>query len=287
MSIQKRLPQSDRDMLVCDNIVKRVWDEQANLKIEYTKSLDDSRRCAIYFSSNGIYFPNTERTFLETIVKKDRYEWYRTRVKNASKHIFIRDVFKQWYIKGINSKICSQQELLEFLKKETSGYEIITIGSSAGGYASAMFGTYLNASLSLAFSPQISLQKLISESNDRCNPLLYKHASNGLVNIQGLISGNENLFVFYGINSQIDQEDISLVRNIGINQMLFYEKRHGVPFKSFALPTIINMEKDKLKELCTVVHHPNLFSLRYCNWNCLFRKIRTTIKSKLKCFLVI
>lgn len=284
MSYKKHPPQHDRDISVCDTIVKKVWEEQANYKIEYTQPSESngSSICAIYFSSNGIYFPNTEKTFLDVIVKKDRYEWYCTRVKKASKHIFIRDVFKQWYIKGINSQICSQKDLFEFLKKETSGYEVITIGSSAGGYASALFGSQLGASLSLAFSPQISLQNLIVQSNEERNPLLHKYASIVQVNIQNQIKNNENLFVFYGKDSQIDREDIMLASNIGINQILFYEKLHGVPFKNYALPTIINKKKDSLMNLGHFVHYPLLFSLRYCDWIYLFRKIKKRLKFILK-----
>ena len=101
--------------------------ENCNYLIEYSIH-SQSNLCAIYFSSNGIYFPNTENTFNEIIVKKNRYEWYDTRVKDAQKHIFVRDVLKQWYVKGINSQIDTQAKLLDFLRKETEGYDIITIG---------------------------------------------------------------------------------------------------------------------------------------------------------------
>ena len=44
-------------------------------------------------------------------------------IKRASKHIFVRDVFKTWYITGINSKINNVPLLAELLRKETEGYE--------------------------------------------------------------------------------------------------------------------------------------------------------------------
>ena len=75
----------DRSIRIDDPIALRVWEKDCNYLIEYSIR-NPSKLCAIYFSSNGIYFPNTENTFNEIIIKKNRYEWYDTRVKTASKH---------------------------------------------------------------------------------------------------------------------------------------------------------------------------------------------------------
>jgi hypothetical protein len=42
-------------------------------------------------------------------------------VSEASKHIFLRDVFKQWYLAGINPTVSSPEKLVEFLRQETVG----------------------------------------------------------------------------------------------------------------------------------------------------------------------
>ena len=63
---------------------------------------------------------------------------------------FVRDVYKQWYLKGVNAEIDSIEKLYEFLKAETEGYQIVTVGSSAGGYAAVLFGYLLNATKVLA-----------------------------------------------------------------------------------------------------------------------------------------
>ena len=35
----------------------------------------DSNTCYIFFSSNGLYYPETAEVFQKEIVEKDRYEW--------------------------------------------------------------------------------------------------------------------------------------------------------------------------------------------------------------------
>ena len=72
-------------------LVKSAWKNK-----NYIIQTDDSvntKKCAIYFSSNAIYYPDTEDAFFERIIKRDSYEWYGKRVSDASKHIFVRDVF--------------------------------------------------------------------------------------------------------------------------------------------------------------------------------------------------
>lgn len=142
-------------------LVKSAWKNK-----NYIIQTDDSvntKKCAIYFSSNAIYYPDTEDAFFERIIKRDSYEWYGKRVSDASKHIFVRDVFKCWYVKGINEEYCDIFKLTEFLKKETEGYDVVTIGSSAGAYAAIICGSLLHSKMVYAFNPQIKLDNLKSQ----------------------------------------------------------------------------------------------------------------------------
>lgn len=50
-------------------IVRDVYNKQPNYKIEYDESCLENV-CAIYLSSNDIYFPNTEEIFRKPIVEK-------------------------------------------------------------------------------------------------------------------------------------------------------------------------------------------------------------------------
>ncbi len=154
-------------------IVNKVYLEQNNYLIEFDEK-GDKEWCAVYFCSNDIYYPNTEEIFRKRIVEKNFFEWYHSRITKASKHIFIRDIFKQWYLAGVNKNINTPEKLIEFLKTETEGYKVVTIGSSAGGYAAILYGSFINTQYTLAFNPQFEIQSLLKRSTEAINPLLFR-----------------------------------------------------------------------------------------------------------------
>ena len=91
------------------DIVRNVYDTQHNYLIEYNEQCKDKTYCAVYFCSNDLYYPNVEDIFRKRIVEKNFFEWYNLRIEKAYKHIFVRDVFKQWYLSGINQSIDSPE----------------------------------------------------------------------------------------------------------------------------------------------------------------------------------
>lgn len=86
---------------VDSGIAIKAYTELDNYSIQ--ESEVDSNICAVYFSSNEIYYPNTESVFERDIFKKNRFEWFGCRIKDAEKHIFSRDVRNQWYLTGISA----------------------------------------------------------------------------------------------------------------------------------------------------------------------------------------
>ena len=89
----------------------------------YEENLGHGRKCFVFFSGNGIFFPNDYETAENTLVKNNRYEWQNIAQNDlirlqAGKIIFLRDVYKQWYITGINSRIDSIAKLFYFLQKK-------------------------------------------------------------------------------------------------------------------------------------------------------------------------
>lgn len=142
-----------------EECVKRQF-KNNNYEIEYTGS--KSGKCLICFSGNGLYFPNTMETFEKRIMKDDRFEWKNiTRSKYVQKTyqkiIYVRDIFKCWYLLGINEEISDIEKVRIFLEKETKRYEIYTLGNSAGGFAAVLFGCLLKAEVVFDFSGQFYL----------------------------------------------------------------------------------------------------------------------------------
>lgn len=238
--------------------------KQDNFLIEYDDQ-GDKNWCAIYFCSNDIYYPNTEEIFRKRIVEKNFFEWYHLRIKKAFKHIFVRDIFKQWYLMGINAKINTPEKLTEFLRRETEGYNIVTIGSSAGGYAAILHGSLLNAKYVLAFNPQFELKSLLKKSSEKINPIVFREqkSKNALYNIIPYINDYINIFYFYSNASQWDIEQQHYTKNQNnIYTLSFNTSHHGIPFLKIALPHVLNMEIKELKILATRVHSPLLFTIQ-------------------------
>jgi hypothetical protein len=145
-----------------DELMSMYEQQSSNFKIITTKCAN--KKAYIYFSSNGLYFPNTKDAFTKTIIEHDRYEWEKNLVPNVEKHILVRDLFKGWYLKGINQKIGSLEALTSFLSEETEGYEVSMIGSSAGGFAAVFAGIHLQAARIFNFNGQFNLENQFSLS---------------------------------------------------------------------------------------------------------------------------
>ena len=150
-----------------------------------------SKVCIIFFSGNGLYFPNTEEEFNKTIVQNNRYEWEHITsdnifLKQTGKLIFVRDVYKQWYVRDINVKLNTIEKVVQQLKEETIGYRTITAGSSAGGFAAVLFGILLNAEKIFTFSGQFSLNELINKEE---TPFLFQEKDNVAANRYFDLSG--------------------------------------------------------------------------------------------------
>ena len=250
------------------SIVLESWLSLPNYLIEISSPRQDL--CVIYFSSNGIYFPSNEATFRERILSHNHFEWYKNRLSNADKHIFVRDVFEQWYLKGINKNIPNQDALLAFLKKESLGYKrVVTIGSSAGGYAAILFGCQLNAFKIFSFSPRISLTPLIEKASTNKNPILYAlRGTEQLKNAdlrQVVDMDSPNVICFFPIHSQFDIQQnallngFTLLRTIRINS-----KKHGVPIVKpvECLNVLLEYKEHQWIDICASEHSPHSFTFK-------------------------
>ena len=174
------MPNSDLETWLNNNeaVLEKQY-EKPNYHIRYCNP--KSKVCFMFFSSNGIYFPNTESEFTKQIRDNDRYEWInitnsRIFQKKCAKIIFLRDIYKQWYVTGINQSLNTIEKLVPLLKKETEGYTVITAGSSSGGYAAVLFGILLQAEKIFSFSGQFVLSDIEE------NPLLKKYINNTIYN---------------------------------------------------------------------------------------------------------
>lgn len=249
--------------------VLKVFAEK-NYDIEYNDSdRAEDDLCVIYFSSNEIYYPNTIQAFDYSIIQRDKYEWKRNKLPQARKHIFIRDIRKQWYIGGINATLDSPSKLLDFLKVETAGYRIFTVGSSAGGYAAVLFGSLLNANRVYAFNAQLNLNSTMKSSNLITNPILFEKAKeehfNTYFDLSNYFTSVTDYYYFQSCGSQIDIEQyqaISLEAQKKIKIIRFRTSNHGFPFLRINLPYILAFNTNELAQFVDKTYHPIIFSIR-------------------------
>lgn len=252
-------------------IVLKIFDTD-NYCIEYNNS-DDCEKdlCVIYFSSNEIYYPNTIQAFNYAIIKRDKYEWKRNRFPNAGKHIFIRDIRKQWYIGGINNALDTPLKMMNFLKNETHGYKVYTLGSSAGGYAAILFGSMLKASRVYAFNAQLNLEVTMKSSKPLTDPILFNTVENKeynfYFNLSNFIASGDSTdyYYFQSCRSQMDLDQYTAITENAKKKLKiirFKTSNHGFPFLRINLPNILTFEKNDLEFFVNKTFHPILFSVR-------------------------
>lgn len=236
-----------------------------NFRIDFNP-VNSIEYCVIYFSSNNIYFPNDSNTFKNNILLKDRFEWTNQKIRYAHKHIFIRDIKKQWYLTGINAQINSPVRLFSFLERETKNYKIITVGSSAGGYGAILYGSMLKAFRIFAFSPQFELNSLLLTSNELVDPIIFKNKFNLNLNIyydlNPFILNAKSIYYFCPIKSEWDYQQLTHASKMnGINIIRFKISHHGIPFLKDCLKYLFEMDEKKLYEFTRKEYSPFLFSL--------------------------
>ena len=255
-------------------------------------SIKKEKYCAIYFSSNNLYYPNDNNAFKKEIITKNKYEWYTTRINKAEKHIFIRDIFKQWYLAGINESLNTIEKLVDFLKEETKGYKTITVGSSSGGYASVLFGQLLSAEYCYSFNGQLQLFWQMQNSSPEKDPLLFtlkkRETAFKYYNIVNYIKTPSSILYFNSRKSEEDIAQLEYIKNINLNLFSFKTSHHGVPFISSILPKLLNMPVLELLKLKEKNHNPLIFSLKIGGIfttikglkNIILNKIKGTIRSQ-------
>lgn len=76
---------------------------------------------------------------------------------HAARRIFVRDLDQCWYqrgVRGASSTLAETTTALHALVDASAPSRLVTLGTSAGGFAAIFFGAALGADRALAFGPQ-------------------------------------------------------------------------------------------------------------------------------------
>lgn len=136
---------------------------RANFEVQ---EISQKKSCLVCFSGNGIYYPDSLEVLKAEIGTRDHYEWKNIARSGSIRRrfgriVFIRDLQKTWYCRGISNSINTLDGVHELLTTLTSGCEITTVGNSAGGYAAVLFGCLLGAQRIFTFSGQFDVGALL------------------------------------------------------------------------------------------------------------------------------
>lgn len=196
-------------------LIKEQYEQNDNYCVE---EIGNGDKCFIFFSSNGLWVPNEQAAFEEQIIKKDRYEWKKVGhskeiLSQAGRIIYVRDIYKQFYVCGINKNINTINSLCELLRKLTRGMKVITCGISSGGYMATITGIFLQAEIIFNFGGQWSLSDI-----DRNMYFTVLHANEEkyrrYYNITWLLKNNKiPVLYFYSAFNQWDIQQIGILRS--------------------------------------------------------------------------
>lgn len=249
------------------DIVNHSYHNHLNYTVVYHENVP-KEYCIIYFSSNDLYYPNNDIAFKEGIIQKNRFEWIGNRVAYGYKHIFIRDIKKQWYLEGINSTINTPTKLYDFLKTETKGFKIILLGSSAGGFIAVIMGQMLGAERIYSFNGQFEIKSLLeAETAAIKEPILYRNQElaefKPYYESLNFITNPSSIFYFHSSRSSWDIEQYNHVKHLKINVIKFQTRNHGIPFLRSNLKTVLAFSINDLVKIKGITFHPLLFSIKY------------------------
>jgi hypothetical protein len=250
---------------VDSDVVNLAYRNLPNYLIEVNENVD-KEYCILYFASNDLYYPNNEVAFESSVIKRNRFEWYGSRIEKGYKHIFLRDIKKQWYLEGINSEVNSISNLATFLQKETLGFKVIAVGASAGGYAAVILGQLLNAELIYTFNGQFEINSLIHKSKPTIDPVIFRNFNNpqfkDFYDAKKFIRNPNSVYYFHSNRSKWDIEQKEHVKGTPINIISFKTSNHGLPFLKTNVPVVINLSTPGLNAYVGKTMHPLSFSLK-------------------------
>lgn len=209
--------------------------------------------CYIYFSSNALYHAQNSEDFQRRVVEDNRYEWQNIRPKRIPAcEIFVRDIWLSWYVQGINCEINSYGKLVDFLKEETSGYEVVCVGASSGGFIGSIIAMEIGAKYCISFAGQFSLRNHFDhlQKNQNLREYLKTNGNYWFEYYLRIPQSDTKIIYVYPNGSEQDQIQYELVKDM--NNVITIEvsdNNHGVALYPFALPDFLSYDMDELMEI--------------------------------------
>ncbi len=253
-------------------LVAKAYEEDNYIIRRYE---NDSNTVAVYFSSNGIYYPNTEEQFRKRIFEENRYDWLRLGLKDVHTEVFFRDVYKQYYVAGCSRALDSVDRIADFIGNEilTGSDRLVTVGNSAGGYMAFLIGTLLHADMVFDFSGQFDLtgdvEKEFLLKKYRDDDLRSRYYN--LANLKAAGYTFPDTYYFYSGLCEADKYQSELMKKADDGHIRMFEfntATHERTMFVFNLPVVMGKTAEELNSLYSYYKGRRIsrtgFSIRVC-----------------------
>lgn len=211
-------------------LLDSIFESEDNYIVE--NASDTKESVIIFFSGNGLYYPNSDEEFKTRILNENRYEWRNLNIENVDRKIFVRDIKKTWYVNGINETLDSIEKVVEKLKELIRGYrQTICIGNSAGGYAAVLFGCMIGAQYIFSISGQFSIweetsfpqNKILNLAKD--NPSISRY-----FDLRSIVSATQSKIIYiFPILCAEDAAQYEMIKSEpNVQVIAFSSSAHGV-----------------------------------------------------------
>lgn len=140
-------------------------------------------------------------------------------------------------------------KVLSFLREVSKGYKIVTVGSSAGGYAAVLFGTLLEAERVFAFSPQFDLTDWLKSRKLQDTEAFVNQKE--YINIVDILKNSRtDIFYFFPAYVEADICQAELVKDIpSVHTFGIKSKLHGKALYPNCIPEVLASDVGRLKKM--------------------------------------
>lgn len=170
------------------------------------------------------------------------FEFFNSLKKRNCSCLFFKDFYQCWYQKGLlglTDDVFETKDMIQRMIEDIAPNQILTIGTSAGGYAAIMFGVLLGVSKVLAFSPQTQVgNRVVQEfgSLDTSNISIDNNKQNVVLDLVKLIEDSSNniklpeTHIYFGDlnrNDKLHAKRLSQFQNIHLHPIA-QEQGHNI-----------------------------------------------------------
>ena len=255
-----------------DNLeIYKYYQNSTNIKISSGGGIE-SDKVIIFFTGHGLYYPTSIEKFCEEVILNDKYEWQNISkdsriLSSVSEFIYVRDVYKNWCLEGINGTINTQDKVKERLKEIISERKVITVGSSAVGYMAILFGILLDAETIYTFSPQVNLYEYYMDhpyeyfEEYKKNPATRKY-----MDLKGLMSKySGNLLYWYPVRCEEDVRQYNSVKDCkNVHFFTMSGSKHGETLWGESFIQTLSMPVERVVEVSRKYEGKVISPFTYC-----------------------